>query len=87
MTTQCLSHKWVRTRKEHRCVACELRIRKGARVIKNVGVFEGEFYSHYYHPVCYDALDECMDDMYDELPYAPEFRQDVLGLPLLKGNP
>jgi hypothetical protein len=82
MSDTCLYHKAVKTRKQHRCIHCGLRIRKGSKPFKDSGVYDGEFYSHYSHAVCYDAWLHTNDD--GEIIDEAEFRQFVLRLPLLK---
>ena len=82
MTDQCLSHGTVKTRKQYRCVLCGLRIRKGAKAIIDAGIYDGEFYSHRCHAVCYDAWQRTNDE--GEFMDESEFRHNVLGLPLLR---
>ena len=81
MSEQCLSHNTVKTRKQYRCVLCGLRIRKGCKAIIDAGIYDGEFYSHRCHAVCYDAWLRTNDD--GEFMDESEFRRDVLGLPLI----
>ena len=84
MSDTCLFHKAVKARKNHRCIHCGLRIRKGSKPFKDSGVYDGQFYSHYSHEVCYYNWLWTSD--YGEIIDEAEFRQFVLGLPLLKRN-
>jgi hypothetical protein len=85
MSDTCLFHKAVKARKNHRCIHCGRRIRKGSKPFKDSGVYDGQFYSCYSHAVCYDAWLR-IDDPDGEIIDQSEFRQFVLGLPLLKRN-
>jgi hypothetical protein len=66
-------------RRKYYCYLCGLRIRKGARHVKRVGVYDGEFVVSRMHEVCeaatkgWEEFDwECHDDW--------EFRRYTLGL-------
>ena len=83
MSTETLSYKTVKTRKEHRCSLCGLRIRNGAKAHYWAGVYDGDFQSGYAHGYC-QRLWVLLDE--DELLDQGDFRRDVLGLPLLKGT-
>lgn len=48
----------IKSRKEHNCHLCGLRIRKGAKCISWAATADGEFSSGYYHEVCYDHFSE-----------------------------
>lgn len=51
-----LTLKTVKTRKAHRCTWCGEQINVGASAQYRTGVWDGDFFSEYYHPECYDAM-------------------------------
>ena len=70
----------VRGRKEHRCILCGLRIRKGALHIKRTGISEGGFVTARMHAVC-ESLTRDWDEHEWEIGYSPEeFRCYSLGI-------
>ena len=83
MTDCTLTHKEVKTRKQHRCQICERRIRQGAKAMYWAGMYDGDFQSGYAHAVCEHLFHQHFDD---ELPDPWEFRTEILGLPLLKAR-
>ena len=79
----------VKARKEHKCVLCGLRIRKGAKHIHVTGHYDGEFIKNdRRHAVCNATASSNWDEMDWEtcVGCCEEFREYDLKLPLLKTN-
>ncbi len=57
-----------KARKEHQCKCCKSKILIGEPYEKQVGVYEGDFYSNKLCPICSQILDYLFYDKgYDEL--------------------
>ena len=80
MSSQSLTCKDVRTRKQHRCSMCGRRIRNGAKARYWAGVYDGDFQSSYAHSVCQYLWETLVYPEYDELLDEGEFRREVLPL-------
>ena len=77
-----LSDTRPRARKQHQCILCRLRIRKGARHVHRTGVVDGELVSSRMHAVCEAATRDWDDDAWD-CHADQEFREYNLRLPIL----
>ena len=52
------SEQWVKkTRKQHRCLWCGEMIPAGSTACHSSGIWEGDFWSAYFHPECAAARD------------------------------
>lgn len=51
-----LTNKDVKCRKVHRCVWCGEQINVGDNAHYRSGIYEGEFFSDYWHPECHEAM-------------------------------
>lgn len=54
-----------KTRKDHQCNICFLKIPKGVACFYDKGVYDGEFFSRYSHNECITKLRELNHDAYD----------------------
>ena len=48
----------VRARKDHKCGWCDNPIKKGVVYIKQIGLFEGEFFTYKTHEKCFANIHE-----------------------------
>lgn len=71
-----------RGRKQYTCDLCGLRIRKGAKHVRRVGVSFGRLYTGRYHAVC-EAATHDWDEYEFECHNTGSFQRYELRLPLL----